>query len=324
MVNKTLNNIPGYYGHVEDIDIALLRGAYVINKLYLYKNGYKKPMLYFPVTDISIEWRSIFQGRIVSEIEMVDPEFNYYVTPKKLSAKETPGRSDWTAALHKLVPVKINRYKVSNGKFMYADIVESPDINLSIRNIDLIATNLSNVADKSKALPSDLSIHASSFGDGNLKITGHLNLLKNIPDMDINVALMKSDVKALNTVSLATAGFDFEKGQFELFSEFAVRNGYLKGYVKPMFHNIKIPDEYGKPNSSVLKRIWEGIVTFFGFVLKNKPKDSFATKVPIEGNLNNPDVKIWTLITNIFVNGFIRPFKNEVDNDIQFKDAEVK
>jgi hypothetical protein len=157
-----------------------------------------------------------------------------------------------------------------------------------------------------------------------LNITGHLNLLKKIPDMDINASLTKSDVKALNTVSLATAGFDFEKGQFELFSEFAIRNGYLKGYVKPMFHNIKIPDGPGKTNSSVLKRIWEGIVTFFGFVLKNKPKDSFATKVPIEGDLNNPDVKIWTLITNIFVNGFVRPFKNEVDNDIQFKDAVKK
>ena len=36
-VNKTLANIPGYYGQVEDIDIALWRGAYVIHGLYLNK-----------------------------------------------------------------------------------------------------------------------------------------------------------------------------------------------------------------------------------------------------------------------------------------------
>jgi hypothetical protein len=323
-VNKVLNNIPGYHGSVDGIDISLFRGAYVINGLHLFKNGNKKPMLDFPKTDISIEWRAIFHGKIVSEVEMYHPEFNYYITPHKLSSKETPGQDDWTKALHKLVPIKINRYTVEDGKFLYADIVESPDISLSIQKISLSATNLSNVVDKSKALPSDVRMHAVSFGNGNLNVTANMDLLKKIPDMDVNLSLKNSNVTALNTLSLATAGFDFEKGQFELYSEFAIHNGYLKGYFKPMFHNIKIPDSLGKPNSSVVKRLWEGVITFFGFVLKNKPKDSFATKIPIEGNLNDPDIKLWTLITNIFRNAFIKPFMNEVDNDIQFKDAVQK
>jgi hypothetical protein len=323
-VNKVLNRIPGYHGSVDDIDISLYRGAYVIHGLLLYKNGNKKPMLDFPTTDISIEWRALFHGRIVSEIEMNHPVFNYYITANKLSAKETPGQDDWTKALHKLVPFQINHFSVDDGKFLYADILESPDINLVIQNISLSATNLGNVIDKSKALPSDLKINAVSFGAGKLGITAKMNLLKKIPDMDVNVALQKSDVTALNTVSLASAGFDFEKGQFELYSEFAINNGYLKGYFKPMFHNIHIIDRLGKPNSSVLKRLWEGVVTFLGFVLKNKHKDSFATKIPIAGDLNNPDIKVWALIKNIFRNGFIRPFSNDVDNDIQFSDASKK
>ncbi|MEP7377461.1 MAG: DUF748 domain-containing protein [Chitinophagaceae bacterium] len=323
-VNKVLNNIPGYHGSVADIDISLYRGAYVINRLLLYKDGNKKPMLDFPTTDISIEWRALFHGRIVSEIEMIHPVFNYYITANKLSPKETPGEDDWTKALRKLVPLKINHFTVDNGKFLYADILESPDINLAIQNINLSATNLGNVIDKSKALPSGVKINAIAFGAGKFGVTARMNLLKKIPDMDVNLGLQKSDVTALNTVSLASAGFDFEKGQFELYSEFAINNGYLKGYFKPMFHNIRIIDRLGKPNSSVLKRLWEGVVTFLGFVLKNKHKDSFATKIPIEGDLNNPDIKVWTLIKNIFRNGFIRPFSNEVDNDIQFSDATKK
>ncbi|MES1181923.1 MAG: hypothetical protein ABUL44_03920, partial [Flavobacterium sp.] len=165
-VNKVLNNIPGYHGSVADIDIALYRGAYVINHLYLYKDGNKKPMLDFPVTDISIEWRALFHGRIVSEIEMYDPAFNFYVTANKLSPGQKPKEDDWTKALHKLVPIKINRFKVGNWKFLYADIVESPDINLAIEKIDLIATNLGNVVDKSKILPSKVNATAVSFGNG--------------------------------------------------------------------------------------------------------------------------------------------------------------
>jgi hypothetical protein len=323
-VNKTLNRIPGYHGWVDDIDISLYRGAYVIDGLHLFKNGNNKPMLDFPKTDISIEWRALFHGKIVSEIEMVHPVFNYYITANKLSSKESPDADDWTKALHKLVPFKINRYTVEDGKFLYADIVESPDINLAIEKISLTATNLGNVVDKSKTLPSDVKVQAVSFGNGDLNITANMNLLKKIPDMDVNVSLKNSDVRALNSLSLATAGFDFEKGHFELYSEFAINNGYLKGYFKPMFNDIKIIDSLGKPNSSVLKRVWEGVITFLGFVLKNKPKDSFATKVPIEGDLNNPDIKLWKLITNTFRNGFITPFKNQVDNDIKFNDARPK
>jgi hypothetical protein len=41
-------------------------------------------------------------------------------------------------------------------------------------------------------------------------------------------------------------------------------------------------------------------------------------------DLNNPDIKLWKLITNTFRNGFITPFKNQVDNDIKFNDARPK
>lgn len=323
-VNRSLNRIPGYHGRVDDIDISLWRGAYVINGLHLFRDGNKNPTLDLPTTDISIEWGALFHGRIVSKVKMFHPKFNLYVTSNKLSPGEKPGKDDWTKALRDLVPIKINRFTVEDGEFLYADIVESPDINLSIKQISLTATNLGNVVDRSKILPSDVTVHAVSFGNGNLNVTANMNLLKEIPDMDVNVSLKNSNATALNTVTLATAGFDFERGKFELYSEFAINNGYLKGYFKPMFHDIKIPDSLGKPNSNILKRLWEGLITFVGFVLKNKPHDSFATKIPIEGDLNNPNIKLWTLITNIFRNAFIRPFKNQVDNDIKFSDASRK
>ncbi len=108
------------------------------------------------------------------------------------------------------------------------------------------------------------------------------------------------------------------------FSELAARDACLKGYVKPMFSDIVIVDRPDKKNSSFTRWVWESVITFFGFVLKNKPKDSFAARVPVEGNLNDPNVEIWPLITNIFKNAFITAFKKEVDNDINFSDATPK
>ena len=31
--NKTLANMKGYYGHIDDIDLSLYRGAYIINDI---------------------------------------------------------------------------------------------------------------------------------------------------------------------------------------------------------------------------------------------------------------------------------------------------
>lgn len=78
-LNKVLADIPGYYGHVEDVDIALYRGAYVIDGMYLDKvNGETQvPFLNFPRSDISIEWKSLFNGEIVSEITLTSPELIY-------------------------------------------------------------------------------------------------------------------------------------------------------------------------------------------------------------------------------------------------------
>src|ERR1700741_92621 len=64
-VNKTLAEIRGYYGHVEDIDIALIRGAYKINDLLIVKvdtitnQRDTTPFFKAPVIDLSVEWKGI-------------------------------------------------------------------------------------------------------------------------------------------------------------------------------------------------------------------------------------------------------------------------
>src|SRR5260221_3091198 len=61
-VNKELNTIPGYSGHVEDIDVALYRGAYVLKEIHLEKTGGKVPVPFFKAitVDLSIECSALF------------------------------------------------------------------------------------------------------------------------------------------------------------------------------------------------------------------------------------------------------------------------
>jgi len=319
-LNKILADIPGYYGQVEDVDIALIRGAYVINGMYLNKLNAKTqiPFLNFPKNDISIEWKSLFNGKIVSEIIMTNPEVIYiFEDQKSASEGETADVDDWTKALTEIVPIDINHFEVHNGKLAFVQLQAEPNIDLNISKIELYADNLRNVTSKEGTLPSPIHATGVTFGNGNMTLDGDINLIKEIPDMNLEFALKASNATALNDLTRHYAGIDFEKGTFELYSEIAIANGYLKGYIKPMLTDSKL---IGKEDG-FLGVLWEGFVGFFKFILKNQRTDTLATKVPIEGDLNQVESGVWPTVINIFGNAWIKAFKGEVDNDIDFEDA---
>lgn len=319
-INKILADIPGYYGQVEDVDIALIRGAYVINGMYLNKVNAKTqvPFLNFPKNDISIEWKSLFKGKIVSEIIMTSPEVIYVFEDQKTPIKgETADVDDWTKALTDIVPIDINHFEVHNGKVAFVQLQAEPNIDLTIKNIELYADNLRNVVSENRTLPSPFHATGITFGNGKMTLDGNINLIKKIPDMDLEFALEESNATALNDLTRHYAGIDFEKGTFSLYSEVAIADGYLKGYIKPMLTDTKL---IGK-DDGFLGVLWEGFVGFFKFILKNQRTDTLATKVPLEGDLNNVETGVWPTVINIFGNAWIKAFKGETDDEIDFKDA---
>ncbi|MUU78873.1 DUF748 domain-containing protein [Winogradskyella endarachnes] len=317
-VNKVLANLPGYFGNVEDIDISLFRGAYVINNLYLNKVNAKTqvPFLNFPKTDISIEWKSILKGEIVSEIIMTDPEI-IYVMEDQQTEGANPDTDDWTTALTDLVPIDINNFEIHNGKIAFVELQANPNIDLHFNQLELFAKNLRNVSSNDRILPSPIHASANSIGNGNMTLNGNINLIKAIPDLNIEFGLEKADVTSLNPFTQHYAGIDFESGTFELFSEIAIADGYIKGYMKPLITDSKLISK----EDSFLSVLWEGFVGFFKFILKNQRTDTLATKVPIEGDLNNVEAGVFPSIINIFENAWIKAFKGTVDNDIEYEDA---
>lgn len=319
-VNKVLQDIPNYYGHVDDIDISLLRGAYVIKKLYLNKVNADSqvPFLNLEKTDISIEWKSLFKGTVVSEIIMTHPEIIYVFEDQDENTAADPDIDDWTKALTDLVPIDINHLQINDGKAAFVQLAAEPQIDLHLDHINLSATNLRNVIQQERTLPSSLHATATSIGQGDFLLNGKMNLVKTIPDMDISFSLQNANVTALNDFTNHYAGIDFTEGEFNVFSELAIADGYLTGYVKPLLKDSKL---IGKEQDGFLNTLWEGFVGFFKFVLKNKGNNTLATKVPIEGDLTSVKTKVWPTVWGMFKNGWIKAFKGIIDDDISFKDA---
>src|SRR6185436_3754211 len=77
-VNRQLVALKAYDGHVGDIDIHLWRGAYSIDDIEIVKTGAARPVPFFKADrlNLSVEWRSLWRGSLVSEATFLGPEVN--------------------------------------------------------------------------------------------------------------------------------------------------------------------------------------------------------------------------------------------------------
>lgn len=321
-VNKVLANIPGYSGSISGVDIWLVRGAYIIHDLKIFKTerNEKVPFIDIPSTDLSVEWRALIHGSVVGEVIFENSALNFIGGNKDSEGKENNQAGedvDWTVPLKKLIPLQINRLEVINGSVFFYDFTTNPKVDLNLKQLNLLATNLNNAEKQTGTLPSKVNLTATSIGDGQLSIDMNINVLKEIPDLDMDLKFEKVNMPALNDFFLAYSKVDIEKGTFFLYSEMTILDGVIKGYIKPLAQNVKVVN-WKEDKQNMFNLVWQSIVGFFVEIFENQKKDQFATKVPLTGNLNNIKTKTWPTIWNIFTNAFVKAFEMKTDNTIKF------
>jgi hypothetical protein len=318
-VNKTLDEIPGYQGSISDVDISLWRGAYTIDSLILQstEGDVPQPFVFIPVMELSVQWGALLDGAIVGEIEAEGAEL-HFVSGKTEGEDEYGEGVDWTEPIKELIPLQINRLEVSSGTIFYHDYGSNPEIQLDIRQLDLLVTNLSNASLQDSLLPSHIQLSGISIGEGKLNIEGRMNALKQTPDLDLDITFEGVALPALNDFLRAYGKVDAESGVFSLYAELLVKDSQVEGYLKPIIQHLSIvswKEDRGKP----LQLVWESISGFLSEVFSNQPQDQFATRVPISGSLQNVKTHLLPSVWNIFRNAFFGAFQSKVDGSISLE-----
>lgn len=311
-VNKTLDNIPGYSGSVRDVDVALLRGAYVIHDLKLLRTVKDIPVPFLDIrkSDLSLQWGALFNGEIVGDVTLYNPVINFAVGRSGQTA-QTGANTDWTVPIKELMPLDINFLEINNGRLSYKDFSTAPNIDLFIEDLFLRATNIRNVEEKSAALPSALVATGKSIGGGDLRIDGNMNILRRIPDLSVKGKLEKVSLPAMNNYARAFAGIDFNSGNLDIYTDLNVKDGKVSGFVKPLARNIDLIDPE-KEGGNPLNLLWESLVSVVLEVFENQPRDQVATQIPLEGSIDSPDTDFWATLNGILKNAFVKAYTNTV------------
>lgn len=315
-VNHVLANMENYTGHVDDIDIHLLRGAYSIDEMVIEKKEGKSKLPFFKAlrTDLSIEWKQIFNGALVGEVKMDKPVLNF------IAESQTGEKNDWREPVKKLFPLKINKFEIHDAEIHYRDYSATPDLNLYLNNVSGVATNLTNSEKLSKTLVAKISAEGTAMRSGKFSLHLDLDPFAKEPTFNLDTKVEKLNATELNDFFKAYGKFDVQEGTVGLYIEAAASKGRIKGYVKPLIENLNVlkPKEE-KPGP--LKFLYEATIEGLGELFKNHPKDQVATKIEFDGNIKNPKTHVWSIITNIFKNAFVHAFLPGIENSINLGDA---
>ncbi|HTE29487.1 MAG TPA: DUF748 domain-containing protein [Chryseolinea sp.] len=320
-VNRQLARIDGYTGHVKDIDVSLYRGAYTIKSIYLNKTGGKVPVPFFKadVIDLSVEWRAIFHGRIVAEIEVRKPVLNFVKGPTK-ETSQTDIDNDWTVVVDKLIPFKLNRFRIRDGEIHYRDYYSSPKVDIKATSVEIIAENLSNAKHAKDSLPSTVKATASVY-DGEAHMDMKIDPLNKNLTFDLNAKLTTLNLTRLNDFLKAYGRFDVEKGTISLYTEAAAKDKLIRGYVKPIIKDLQVVS-WKEDKDKPLKLAWETLIEGVSWLLTNHNKDQVATKAEFTGRTDDPSVNTWAVIGQLLRNAFIQALYPSLENSVSLNTVE--
>lgn len=314
-VNRKLNEIEGYTGHVADVDIHLWRGAYSVNGVEIKKTGGRVPVPFFsaPTIDMSVEWKALFHGALVGEIHFQRPKVNFVNAASKANS-QAPLDEPWAEKVQDLFPLKINRLTVNEGEVHYRDYSKKPDVDVVMDRLDIVGTNLTNSTKLSETLNANIELKGRPLRQGTFKSEINLDPYSSKPTFTLKSELDGLPLVALNDFAKAYGRITFEKGTLRVAIEMNSKQGNFRGYIEPVFDNMAIFDPT-EDTESPIDFIWQGIVGGLTRIIRNHPKDRFGTKVPVSGSFDDPAPAVMDTIFNVFKNAFVKAFGGTLKND---------
>jgi Domain of Unknown Function (DUF748) len=324
-INRRLNKIPGYAGHVGNIDLAVWRGAYVINDIEIVKREgkVKEPFFAAQQIDFSLAWRELFRRKFVSQITVTNGRLNFVRGATEESSQLAADRR-WQDVINDLFPIDITHFIVDGGVLRYADTTRTPKVDISITNLQLQATGLRNRPDdEGEKFPAKISLSGQTPGHGQLKLFSKLEPLATQPHLELNVEVKEVSLPVLNDFLRAYANVDVSRGRFEVYGQLAMGDGHYEGYIKPFLDKLDFKD---LPNqeTSLGKRVWETVVSAIVKLVKNKERDQFGTRIPFSGDAAKADVSTWRTIVNTLHHGFIQALREGFEGTTHPDSAETK
>lgn len=304
-VNRTLSSLEDYSGQVASVDLAIWRGNYTLESLRINKleEGVPHPFVSVPRMNISIQWGALFRGELVAEIQALEPRL-VFIDAESEEQSQTGLGPNWATKLKALAPFRFNKVTVENGRLEFRNAESQPPVELYVGGIGVHAENLTNVRRRQSDVFATIAAHGLVMGETPIRVNARFDPVIDPPEIEVDAELEAMPLSELNPLLNSYANVDAEAGIFSTYVEIATADGRFEGYVKPLLEGAEFVGM--EDDDNIFRKAWEGLVGLTAELFENQPRDRFATRIPLSGELDAVNVELVPAIFNILRNAFIR------------------
>lgn len=313
-LNDKMAEMGAYRGHTEDVGIALWRGAYTLYDLEVVKvdEAVQVPFFHADSIDMSVSWSALWRGAVVADVDFLNPELHFVDGE---SGAQAGAGTDWQQALQQLVPIRIDRLVIQNGKLHFHNFTSDPPVHLLMTDLEGAFTNISN-ADRSEGTrPAQFTLQGLMLENATTTLDGFLDPLGDFHDFDINMKISDIDLRRINDLAEAYGNFDFQSGEGAFVMEISARDGQLNGYAKPLLDNVEVLDLEKDIEKGVFSAAWEALIGGLGRLFRNQPENRIASRIEIKGNLERRDISAWQAFLSVLRNAFVEAYQARFERD---------
>lgn len=200
---------------------------------------------------------------------------------------------------------RIKRLLMHNGNLGVVNRTADPPYRLYCSNADFELTNLSSRADDGPALA---KLQGAFMGSGAVEGSASFSPEGKHPNFDAKLAIVNTQLNSLNDLLRARGHFDVSAGTFSVYSEVRVKDGYVDGYVKPLFRDVDVYDSAQDKHKNVFRKMYEGVVGGLAKILENR-KGEIATVTSLKGPVGDADSNSLQVLGGLMRNAFIQAIR---------------
>lgn len=308
-LNKyVLADMGTYSGHVEDVDINYITGAYGLKGLKIIKKSTTKTLPFFNSTEmwVNLSWKQLLKGELSFSILAVEPELRFQ-DAKKDSDSQTGKGGLWFKTIQRVMPSSLTEVNVHQGQLIFINEDSKPTVDVRVSEIELNIKGL-HIGDSHEQTKSATTLlNASLLEQGKLYCKINFNPA-NYGDFNLDFKAEDINLKQLNDIGRVYGNLDFDDGEGKVYSEISGDGAEFSGYIKPFFENVDIlswKQDVEKQGDNIFQFAWEGIAGFTQNLLTNPFTDKFATEITIKGSTDGVQVDSAEAILGVFKNAFI-------------------
>jgi hypothetical protein len=151
---------------------------------------------------------------------------------------------------------------------------------------------------------------------GRLEVRADLDPLARVPHLRAETKLKDVALEPWNPLLRAYAGLEATSGSIALASRLQTQDGRVTGYIEPFVENVHVKKS-DEESHGVLASLWAKTVDATKDVLENRHTKAVATRVPIEGTIERPEVDDWIGFFGVLRNAFVEAYSPRIASGAQ-------